>query len=108
MCRISAMSSMAWCVAPPGVVALQSKLSPALISRLSGQLTSLSATPVWAVKRDVPVLLFPSPTTSSVTARLESTSPHYKISYEASLPNRDIFRGSETITGTTVGLRGLG
>ena len=24
------------------------------------------------------------------------------------MPNRDIFRGSETITGTTVGLRGLG
>jgi hypothetical protein len=43
-----------------------------------------------------------------VTARLESTSPHYIISYEASMPNRDIFRGSETITGTTVGLRGLG
>jgi hypothetical protein len=24
------------------------------------------------------------------------------------MPNRDLFRGSETITGTTVGLRGLG
>jgi hypothetical protein len=47
-------------------------------------------------------------TGASVTARLESTSPHYKISYESLLPNRDIFRGSETITGTTVGLRGLG
>jgi hypothetical protein len=43
-----------------------------------------------------------------VTARLDSTSPHYNISYEAIMPNRDIFRGSETITGTTVGLRGLG
>ena len=43
-----------------------------------------------------------------VTARLDSTSPHYNISYEAVMPNRDIFRGSETITGTTVGLRGLG
>ncbi len=47
-------------------------------------------------------------TAAIVTARLESTSPHYKISYEVLLPNRDIFRGSETITGTTVGLRGLG
>jgi hypothetical protein len=43
-----------------------------------------------------------------VTARLESVSPHYHITYEALLPNRDLFRGSETITGTTVGLRGLG
>lgn len=43
-----------------------------------------------------------------VTARLDSTSPHYNISYEAVMPNRDIFRGSETITGTTIGLRGLG
>jgi len=43
-----------------------------------------------------------------VTAKLDSTSPHYNISYEASMPNRDTFRGSETITGTTVGLRGLG
>jgi hypothetical protein len=43
-----------------------------------------------------------------ITARLDSSSPHYNISYEAIMPNRDIFRGSETITGTTVGLRGLG
>jgi hypothetical protein len=43
-----------------------------------------------------------------VTAKLESTSPHYKISYETAMPNSDAFRGSETITGTTVGLRGLG
>jgi hypothetical protein len=43
-----------------------------------------------------------------VTARLNSTSPHYNISYEAVMPNRDTFRGTETITGTTVGLRGLG
>jgi len=42
-----------------------------------------------------------------VTARLDSSSP-YNISYEAAMPNRDTFRGSETITGTTVGLRGLG
>ena len=43
-----------------------------------------------------------------VTARLESNSPHYHITYEALMPNRDSFRGSETITGTTIGLRGLG
>jgi hypothetical protein len=43
-----------------------------------------------------------------ITAKLDSTSPHYNISYEAVMPNRDLFRGSETITGTTVGLRGLG
>jgi hypothetical protein len=49
------------------------------------------------------------PTTGAlVTARLEASSPHYHISYEALMPNRDTFRGSETITGTTVGLRGLG
>ncbi len=49
------------------------------------------------------------PTTGAiVTARLESSSPHYHISYEAIMPNRDIFCGAETITGTTVGLRGLG
>jgi len=47
-------------------------------------------------------------TGATVTARLESTSPHYNISYEAVMPNRDTFRGSETITSTTVGLRGLG
>lgn len=43
-----------------------------------------------------------------ITAKLESTSPHYNISYEAMMSNRDIFRGSETITGTTIGIRGLG
>lgn len=43
-----------------------------------------------------------------VTAKLDSSSPHYNISYEAVMPNRDTFRGGETITGTTVGLRGLG
>ncbi|MEP6895164.1 MAG: hypothetical protein ABI986_06110 [Chloroflexota bacterium] len=43
-----------------------------------------------------------------VTARLDSTSPHYNISYEAVMPNGDTFKGSEIITGTTVGLRGLG
>jgi len=49
------------------------------------------------------------PTTgATVTARLESDSPHYHITYEAILANGDAFRGSEKITGTTVGLRGLG
>jgi len=43
-----------------------------------------------------------------VTAKLESTSPHYNISYQAVMPNADTFKGSEIITGTTVGLRGLG
>ena len=43
-----------------------------------------------------------------ITATLESTSPHYDISYQAVMPNGDTFKGSETITGTTVGLRGLG
>lgn len=43
-----------------------------------------------------------------VTAKLISTSPHYLITYTAVMPSGDIFSGSEEITGTTVGLRGLG
>jgi hypothetical protein len=43
-----------------------------------------------------------------VTAKLLSTSPHYFIEYSAAMPNGDMFSGSEEITGTTVGLRGLG
>jgi hypothetical protein len=43
-----------------------------------------------------------------VKAKLESSSPTYRISYSAALPNGDIFSGNEEITGTTVGLRGLG
>ncbi len=43
-----------------------------------------------------------------VTAKLVSTSPHYFITYTAAMPNGDVFSGSEEITGTTVGLRGLG
>ncbi|MBE0671905.1 MAG: hypothetical protein IH588_15070 [Anaerolineales bacterium] len=43
-----------------------------------------------------------------VTAKLVSTSPHYLITYTAAMPNGDLFSGSEEITGTTVGLRGLG
>ena len=47
-------------------------------------------------------------TGAMVTATLVSISPHYNISYQAVMPNGDTFKGSETITGTTVGLRGLG
>ena len=47
-------------------------------------------------------------TGAMIAAKLESTSPHYDISYQAVMPNGDTFTGSETITGTTVGLRGLG
>ena len=47
-------------------------------------------------------------TGAMVTAKLESTSPHYDISYKAVMPTGDVFKGSETITGTTVGFRGLG
>ena len=51
----------------------------------------------------------PDPATSAqVTARLDSRSPHYHISYDVVMPNGDTFNGSEEITGTTVGLRGLG
>jgi hypothetical protein len=42
-----------------------------------------------------------------VKAKLESSSPTYRISYSATLPNGDVFSGNEEITGTTVGLRGL-
>lgn len=47
-------------------------------------------------------------TSAMITAKLDSTSPHYNISYQTVMPNGDIFKGSETITGTTVGFRGLG
>lgn len=51
----------------------------------------------------------PDPATGAqVTARLDSRSPYYHISYQVNMPNDDIFTGSEDITGTTVGLRGLG
>jgi hypothetical protein len=49
------------------------------------------------------------PTTGAqVRAKLESSSPTYLISYTATMPNGDVFSGHEEITGTTVGLRGLG
>ncbi len=51
----------------------------------------------------------PDPATGAeVTARLDSRSPHYHISYNVVMPNGDTFQGKEEITGTTVGLRGLG
>jgi hypothetical protein len=51
----------------------------------------------------------PDPATGAqVTARLDSRSPHYHISYDVIMPNDDTFQGAEEITGTTVGLRGLG
>jgi hypothetical protein len=51
----------------------------------------------------------PDPATGAeITARLDSRSPHYHISYDVVMPNGDTFQGAEEITGTTVGLRGLG
>ena len=51
----------------------------------------------------------PDPATGAeVTVHLDSRSPHYHISYAVLMPNGDIFKGNEEITGTTVGLRGLG
>jgi len=47
-------------------------------------------------------------TGAQVWAKLEASSPTYLISYSATMPNGDIFSGREEITGTTVGLRGLG
>jgi len=47
-------------------------------------------------------------TGAMVIAKLVSTSPHYLITYTATMSNGDVFSGSEEITGTTVGLRGLG
>ncbi len=43
-----------------------------------------------------------------VTAKLESSSPNYHITYTAALNNGETFQGSERILGTTIGLRGLG
>lgn len=47
-------------------------------------------------------------TGAEVRATLHSTSPHYHIAYAVAMPNGDTFSGEERITGTTVGLRGLG
>ena len=43
-----------------------------------------------------------------VAAKLLNTSPAYQISYSAEMNNGDLFQGSETILGTTIGWRGLG
>ncbi len=51
----------------------------------------------------------PDPSTGAqVRAKLESSSPTYKISYSATLADGTLFTGSEEIQGTTIGLRGLG
>ena len=47
-------------------------------------------------------------TSALVAAKLVNNSPAYQITYSAEMNNGDIFQGSETILGTTVGLRGLG
>ena len=43
-----------------------------------------------------------------VSAKLESSSPTYHITYTAAMNSGETFHGSETILGTTIGLRGLG
>ncbi len=51
----------------------------------------------------------PDPATGApVRAKLESSSPTYRISYSATLTDDTLFTGSEEIQGTTIGLRGLG
>jgi len=47
-------------------------------------------------------------TGAAVTARLLSTKPHYRIGYDVTMPDGAVFDGTESITGTTIGLRGLG
>ncbi len=47
-------------------------------------------------------------TGAMVAAKLESSSPHYHITYSATMLNGDTFVGSEKILGTTIGFRGLG
>lgn len=51
----------------------------------------------------------PDPATgAAVWAELTASSPTYRIIYAANLPDGSEFTGAEEITGTTVGLRGLG
>ncbi len=51
----------------------------------------------------------PDPATGAVvTAKLEARDPHYRISYTATMPDGGAFSGTEEITGTTTGLKGLG
>ena len=47
-------------------------------------------------------------TQALVSAQLEACSPHYRISYSVEWLDRSRFAGTEEITGTTVGLHGLG
>lgn len=51
----------------------------------------------------------PDPDTgAAVQAKLTASSPTYKISYSVTLPHGSSFTGNEEITGTTIGIRGLG
>ena len=51
----------------------------------------------------------PDPATGAVvTAKLDAVAPHYLISYSVRMPDGGMFEGHEEITGTTIGLRGLG
>jgi hypothetical protein len=51
----------------------------------------------------------PDPATGAmVSARLEASSPHYRVSNAVEMPDGSRFAGVEEVTGTTVGLRGLG
>src|SRR5512135_266922 len=51
----------------------------------------------------------PDPATgAAVTAKLEAHDPHYRISYSATMPDGGAFSGAEEITGTRIGLKGLG
>jgi hypothetical protein len=43
-----------------------------------------------------------------ITAKLESRSPHFRISYSFEMPDSGRFEGTEEVTGTTVSLSGLG
>jgi hypothetical protein len=47
-------------------------------------------------------------TGASVSARLDSVDPHYLISYAVKMTDGGVFEGSEEITGTKIGLQGLG
>ncbi len=51
----------------------------------------------------------PDPATGAIiTAKLEARDPHYRISYNATMPEGGVFSGAEEITGTTIRLKGLG
>ena len=55
------------------------------------------------------VISLPDPDTGmAVTVRQLPRDPHYKFAYEVELPQGSKISGEEVITGTTVGLRGLG